>query len=203
MDILIPIGVILFSFFGVVASNRYQARHLKRGMVQLRTQAGRVFWVVDDPRRIDAAVRMLDEVAQSMEKIMGHVEEGHEGVDALVAMYHAMDNRFELIENKRTSDTDPVALNYAKGAAIALCLFDSSGRPASSSALLSVALHEMAHTMDDGRGAREGGSIHSDVFKEAEEYLVQLAIQLGLLPANGAVGEYYCGIYIPDPSTAR
>ena len=203
MDILIPIGVILFSFFGVVASNRYQARHLKRGMVQLRTQAGRVFWVVDAPRRIDAAVRMLDEVAQSMEKIMGHVEEGHEGVDALVAMYHAMDNRFELIENKRTSDTDPVALNYAKGAAIALCLFDSSGRPASSSALLSVALHEMAHTMDDGRGARAGGSIHSDVFKEAEEYLVQLAIQLGLLPANGAVGEYYCGIYIPDPSTAR
>ena len=174
-------------------------------MVQMRSKAGRVFWVVDDPHRRNAAMRMLDEVAHSMEGIMGHVQEGQVGVDALVAMYHAMDNRFELIENRRTSNTDPVALNYAKGAAIALCLFASSGQPASPTALLSVALHEMAHTMDDGRGAddgQDGNSVHSDVFKEAELYLVKIAIQLGLLPANGAVGEYYCGIYIPDPSTA-
>lgn len=125
-----------------------------------------------------------------------------QAADKLLARVRARRITFEQQPHR---DGLPPAVNIGKGRVVKICLRESGAQEAVGSDVLNTVLvHELAHMMEDEVGKKVNGrSVHSDVFKRNERYLLGVAIELGLVPEGGTVGLPFCGQHIPDPQGAQ
>lgn len=191
----------------LLVHKRNQMQMLTRGMLRVEVK-GHSYYVHRGPTAHDAATKLL-QVEKSVDIILSAVQNDNTHAstelreDAQTLLNRLRGKRIEFMELVPVKGA-PVAVNYGKGQAIKLCLYDpDSKQPAETGTLLAVVMHELAHIMEPALSKMVNGhSIHSNRFKRNEQYLMRKAITLGIVPEDGAIGMPYCGITIPDPDEA-
>jgi len=100
--------------------------------------------------------------------------------------------------------SESIAYNQNK-TNIYLCLRERppNEKLASLDILLFIALHEIAHTLQNSYSEQLGGkSIHDDKFRAIEQDLFNKAKQLGLMNTNDVIGSVHCGRIMPNPKNS-
>lgn len=208
--LIFAVVVIIVCVALVIADKKdYVAKITKSlDVVEEKGPDGQSYWVVKGPTQKVAAT-LLSEVVQMSENLLKQVAVSFTQDDCMCddaeQLLMAVNRRtieFKEIRPQKTGGA--VAYNVDKGKTIGLCLFgDDQETPVGFPALFSVVIHELAHMMDPSIAPSVNGhSIHSDRFKKNEKFLMKTAIDMQIIPPGGAVGDLYCGITIPDPSTA-
>lgn len=92
-----------------------------------------------------------------------------------------------------------IAFNRNKGDMIMLCL-TNDGAVQSDDVVLFVLLHELTHTMTSGYDPLVGGRTeHSDEFFRYEQWVYQVANEMGLVRPRDIQGHGMCGTKISHP----
>lgn len=162
------------------------------------------YMVLDKPRKQEVA-DLLAKVRAQAEKITDELIAQKPKLSAAEqqAVNRLANKRpFNLIELD-SSREHTIAYNNAKGEEIFLCTKNGS-RLADQDVLLSVLLHELAHSMEANVSPMKNGySVHSEEFRAYERLLNSTASSLDLLSPTAVIGRNHCGISIPNPDSAQ
>jgi hypothetical protein len=201
--------VIMAVFFAMVSfQNKHRLYALRQDMTYKEASDGRCYWVNNNKETAQEAANMLASLQKKIKHLLTVLTNSPEIRDtALARGIQRLEDRvsrgsIEFMEHKPEKG-ESVAINYGKGDAIFVCLFDDRNQAVDMEALFTVVVHELAHITESTTSQMlNGHSVHSDEFKRNEAFLMSKAASLSYVPPGGAVGQSYCNIHLPDPKNA-
>lgn len=170
---------------------------------------GQMYRVMQTPNAVDAADQLC-RIRQSVQRLLQHLKTvgRHpaavaEGVQRLLAR-HPDANTVNLVELDPKDAKHTIAYNQSKSTHIFLCMRQNppAQQLGPDDVLLYIVLHELAHSMISSYAHtnESGQTVHDDNFRAHNEYLNQVAEQLGLLRPGKVPGTAHCGVIMPDPA---